>query len=276
MRLAKAASRFDNTVAGDAYDPAITFRCQLAPLDLYKIDGTAVKRRQMSAAPAVVMPARKVIDIDGQRYLVGDGSPDHWMGEVIRRNYVLQGADHLAELNTIQGVLTNGASSSAYASLDFNKYNTDERISSDYLPQYQLFFADSEAVEANTMVKIGAAWYLVKESYRSVSGLRVALANELLGSVVETINFGARTYDPVTDTYTSAGASVKVIRVRWTEHFKYMSQGSTKYEAGDQQVFMPKTVTPKPSDILPLYDGVWHVQSVVDEGGFWGCHVRRG
>ena len=59
------------------------------------------------------------------------------------------------------------------------------------------------------------------------------------------------------------------------EHFRYLTKASETYERGDQQVFVLKSVTPKPSDNLTLSDGVWRVLSAQDEGTLWSLHVRR-
>ena len=274
MKLHTAARRFDRTPAADAYTPATTFLCQLAPLDLYKIDATAVKRREMSCAPSVTIPTRQAITIDGQVFLVGDGSSDQWEGTKIRTNYVLQGADHLASLTTIAAALANTAATSAYASLDFSKFQSDSRESADYLPQYQIFIASAETKPE--LIQAGGVWYLVKEGYLSVSGLQSLLTNELRDPVFETITYGARTYAPVTDTWSGTTSSVKIFRVRWTEHFRYLTKASENYERGDMQVFVLKSaLTPKVSDKLTLSDGAWTVLSIQDEGLTWSLHVRR-
>jgi hypothetical protein len=277
MKLKKAAGRFDNTVAFDAYDPSVSFMCQLAPLDLYKVDSTAVKRRQASTVPDANIPARRCIKIDGQPYLIGDGSPDFWMGERIRNNYVLQGADHLAGLYTVAQALANDTPTIAYASLDFNKNMTDERDSSEYHSQYNIFLSGGESVAEGTLIKIGVRWFYIRQAYVSVSGLFVTLANELGGSVFETVNFGTKTYNPVTDTYTGSTNSVTVLRLRWPEHFSRLSSGTQKHENGDMQLLALKASVPsaKPSDTVVLSDGTWRVLAVQDEGAVLNMHVRR-
>lgn len=276
MYLSNAAAWFDKTVATDAYTPATSFLCQLAPLDLYKIDGAAVKRRQMSCAPNVTIPARGVIAIDGQTYLVGDGSPDHWNGDVIRNNFVLQGCDSQASLNSIAAELAGTAAVTAYAALVFSKYLPDGADSSKYPPQYQVFVSGYESVPADSLVKIGSQWYLVKDSYASLSGLTVALANELKGTVFETITASVRTYVPSSDSHTSTTSSIKVMRVRWQEHFTYLSKAQISYDRGDEQVFILKSaMTPKPGDTLALSDGTWKILDVQSESLVWSCHVRR-
>lgn len=274
MKLSRAAGMADTVTATDAYGTA-TFLCQYDPLSYSKIDGTSVKKRMVSATPSVLMPARGAITIDGQTYLVGHGAPDYWKNQRIRVNYVIQGADGLANLHSIDTALASTTPTTAYAALAFSKYLPEVSDNSRMPPQYQVFLAGSETAPADSLVQLGGVWFLVKQSYLSTSGLRVALANELAEPVFETVSFGARTYDPITDGYTSSGTSVKILRVKWSEHYLYLSKASETYERGDMQVFMLKASTPKPSDTLTLSDGVWRVLSVQDETTHWSCHVRR-
>ena len=275
MKLSKAARYGDTVTAVDTLTPATTVLVQFDPLSYAKIDGVAVRKRAISAEPSVTVP--EVITIGSDVYLVGTGVPDYWKGAEIRRNYVIQGADGLANLTTIAAALANTAPATAYASLVFSKYSTDQRESSDYWPQYQIFLAGSESAPYDSMVQLNSKWYLVKESYLSQSGLRIAMVNELFDPVFETINYKARTYTASTDTWAEATTSVKVMRVRWTEHFQYISKASENYERGDLQVFVLKSAvaSPKVSDKLPLSDGTYTVLSVQDEGLCWSMHMRR-
>ena len=77
MRLYRAAHARDSITATDAYGTA-SFKCQLAPLELFKIEGTKVKVRQLSTAPDVVIPSRGAIRINGDVFLIGHGSTDFW------------------------------------------------------------------------------------------------------------------------------------------------------------------------------------------------------
>ena len=276
MKLSKVAIKFDKTVASDAYTPATTFLCQLAPLELFKIEGAAIKRRQMSCSPSVTIPTRKVISIDAENYLVGDGSPDQWNGQNIRMNYVIQGADALAGITSIAAELAGTAATQAYVALVFSRYLPDGADSSKYPPQYQVFLSGTESAPADSLIHVGSKWYLVKDSYIGLSGLLLALANEIKGTVFETISAGSRTYVPSSDSYTSTPITVKLLRVKWTEHFTYLSKAQISYERGDEQVFILKAaMTPKPNDTLTLSDGTWRIMDVQSEGTTWSCHVRR-
>lgn len=276
MKLANVAKRFDKTVAADAYNPVTTFKCQLAPLDLFRIEGTAVKKRQLTTAPDVVIPARRTISIDGDVYLIGDDSADHWRNQRIRNNYVLQGADFIASVYTVAQALNNDAPLTAWAALNFNKNQTDERQNSDYHSQYNIYFANGETAPADSLITDGTRWFLIRQSYTSVSGLVVTLANEINAPAFETISFKTRTYVPATDSYTEVSTNVKLLRIRWTEWFEYLSAGTAKFVSGDMMVTVLKSaITPKAGDTLALSDGNWKVIAVQDDAPVWSVHVRR-
>ena len=274
MRLLDAARRFDTTTATDAYSAA-TFKCQFEVLAYSKIDGVAVKKRQISTASSVTIPARRVVTIHGQTYLVGHGAPDFWNYDTIRLNYVVQGADGLANLTTIADELAGTVPGTAYAALAFAKYLPDAEDSSKYPPQYQVFLSGTESAPADSLIYLNSVWYLVKESYVSTSGLRVSLANVVDSPNFEMATFNSRVYAPLTDTYTTTTSSIKVFRIKWAEHFEYLSKATEQYERGDLTVMMLKAVTPDPPDTLTLSDGVWRILSAQDEGLTWNCHARR-
>ena len=274
MRLLDAARRFDTTTATDAYIAA-TFKCQFEVLAYSKIDGVAVKKRQISTAPGVAIPARRVVVISGQAYLIGHSAPDFWYDSIIRLNYVIQGADGVANLTTIAAELAGTPPSTAYAALAFAKYLPDAEDSSKYPPQYQVFLSGTESAPADSLIYLNSVWYLVKESYVSTSGLRVSLANVVDSPNFEMATFTSRVYAPLTDTYVDTPSAIKVFRIKWAEHFEYLSKATEQYERGDLTVMMLKAVTPDPPDTLTLSDGVWRILSAQDEGLTWNCHARR-
>ncbi len=276
MRLSRVARKFDNVVAQDAYGTD-TFMVQYEPMSFSKIDGTSVTKRMVSAAPEIVMPARGAIKIDGMNYVVGHGAPDYWMGEVIRVSYVIQGATGLANLHSIASAIAQATPVTAYAALVFNKYMPEANDNSKYPPQYQVFLAGSESAPAESLVQLTGKWFLVKQSYISTSGMRIALANELDDPVFEVVTYGDRVYEPVSDTYTSTTSTVRVLRVKWSEHFHYLTASDETYQRGDIQIIAMQSDMPnvKPSDTLTLSDGVWRVLSVQDEGVTLSLHMRR-
>ena len=274
MKLKNVSKFFDKTKAVDAYNSSYSFKCQVEPLDMYRTEGTRIKIRNMSTAPEVVIPARRVIKIDDQAYIVSDSSLDHWSGEAIRSRYVLQGADHVVEIRTIAQVLENVPGVQAFASIDFNKYGTDERDSSEYHPQYHIYFG-KETVGEDVLIHTVDRNYLVKNSYLTPAGIVDALANELDDPVVQVTVSTGRSYNPVTDSYTATTVSVRAVLVRWQEYFEYLTQGSTKYERGDAQLFVLPAVQAKAGDTVSIGGEDFKVLSHLDRSGYRSLHIRR-
>lgn len=275
MKLLAAANKFNTTIAFDSYNSAHTFMVQFEPMTFSKIDGVSIRKRQVSLDPTIIVPDRGCITINGQVYLTGHGAPDFWKNSPIRNTLIIQGADGVAELTTIAAELANVAATQAYAALAFDKYIPDAEDSSRYPPQYQVFTSSTESTPADALIRLNSIWYLVKESYISTSGLQVSLANVVAEPCFETVSFSSNVYDPITDTYGGTTTSAKIFRVKWSEHFKYLSKATETYERGDLTVMMLQNVTPDPPDTLTLSDGVWRILSSQNEGNVWNCHARR-
>ena len=102
-----------------------------------------------------------------------------------------------------------------------------------------------------------------------------ALANELDDPVVQVSVSTGRAYDPVTDSYTTTTSSVRAIIVRWQEYFEYLTQGSTKYERGDAQLFVLPAVLAKAGDTVSISGEDFKVLSHLDRTGYRTLHIRR-
>ena len=278
MKLSNAAKMGDTQAALDAYNPSSgVFFVGLEPLSFSKIDGVAVKKRAMSVAPGVTMPLRGAVTIDGQTYLVGHGAPDYWHGSLIRTTYVMQGADGVSAILTVAEALGNLPGVAAYAATVFMKYAVDERTSSEFFPQYQVFLGGAETIAAGYLVHLDDRWFHIKEAYHSASGLIIALGNKFDNSIFETATITTKTYSPVTDTYASATTTAKILRFRRAESFDRVTTAQENNEQGDETVHVLKSAWPlvKQSDTLTLSDGPWRVLAVEDKGLTMSLHTRR-
>jgi len=275
MRLKNVSKYFDTTVALDGYSGRKAFKCQLEPLDMFKTEGTKIKVRNLSSSSGVRVPTRGVISIGPQRYLITDSSLDHWDGEAIRARYVLQGADDLILVRTIQETLEDTPGFSAYASVDFNKYSTDERDNSNFQNQYHIFFAGSEIIPVNSILTSSSGKsFFGRTSYKTPAGLIDVFSDELPSPVTDSATFSARTYNPITDDYMETNLTVSCIGMRWQEHFERLNKSTTPYESGDIQLLVPLSVTPRPSDTLLFRGTKWTILSCIQEDGYWSLHVR--
>lgn len=275
MRLKTAARRFDTSVMLDGYTGVEVGRCQLSPVDYFKLDGASLRVRAITVSPDVEIPSRRCIQIGDERYIVGGAAIDHWRGSPIRANYTLHQTPGLATVKTIAEALADAPGHTLYASRLWNKDVADLQTSSNYFNDYHIFFASTENINTYDLIWIDGHWHICHSVHPSLSGFADAVSHEILGTVFETVSFGSQTYDPITDSYSGTPVTVKVLRVRWQEHFAYLNAAQETYQRGDETIFVLKTVTPKPSDTLALSDGSWRVLHVADQGTHWSLHARR-
>lgn len=300
MRLASAAAYFDEQVLTDAYGTAMV-KGQFDVFDDTKRDGPATRRRILSTAPAVTMPARKALKMDNITWLVGSSNPDYYKAVPIRRKHILHQADGLARVQTFAQFLSNAAPWTldsglptldavtttmdnggvsegllAYAAIEWVKASKEVDESSDLSDLMTAIFATSESLPAVGIATIGGVAYLIREPHLSSAGFKIVYADEIAQPVTEQGTFTNRTYDPVADTWAEAGSSTRFLRLRWQAHFEYLSSRTLKFEAGDDVLMCLKTAaTPKPNDNITLSDGTWQTLTVQSEGDCWSIHARR-
>ena len=276
MDLRNAAQWFDQTECVDAYGTD-TFVAQLEPLDYYKLDGASVKRRIMTTGPAVTLPNRMTVRIDDQVYLVGDRTPEHFRGNLIRNRYVMSGADDLVTVRTLYETLLGTGGQAVWATIVFIRVGSDERVSSLPVPEFRLFFGPLETVREHDVVFNAGEAYLVTAPYRAESGLMSAVALRLEHATPEDAIYWSGGYDPVTDTVTETGVNAKVVRMRWAQDFEYLDAGTPKYTHGDATMVALSSVisNPKPNQRIRCDGEEWRIVTATVKGDITRMHVRR-
>lgn len=277
MRLKRVASAFDEVRAADAYTGARVGSVQVEPTDYYKLDGAAVRRRSISAAPSVTMPTRRAIRLGAEVFLVGEPTTDFWKGKPIRLTYVCQMAPGLATVMSMAEALGNLPGRQAYASRNWNKYSTDSRDSADHHDEYHVFFGEANLAQPYHLILVEGTWHLCKGQHLSLNGMDVAVCREITGTVFETVTLSKRTYNAVTDSYSEVTQpAAKVLRLRWQEFFEYLTASQTDYVRGDETVVMlTSDWTGAPADTITLSDGKWKVLGHRAYGLTTVLHVRR-
>lgn len=274
MKLSNAAKHFDDVVATDAHGAA-SIRVQFLLYDDTRRDGLTVDRRIISVAPAVTIPARRVLTVGSDRWIMGDGANDYFKGEAIRTKYVAHLASGLAELKTIAQALQGQAGATFYAGIAWVKSARQIEVNSELINVETLYSSKTETVQEDQLVFINGKMYFTRQPYTALSGF-TALTLDEIEQPLEIISFSSRTYDPITDTYSATTVATTVLRHRWQEHYAYTSKADQSYERGDETVWvLESAAVAKAGDKLTLSDGEWLVLSATDEGAVRSLHVRR-
>jgi hypothetical protein len=276
MNLASAASYFDDVLCVDPFNPHIRFRGQLDLFDDSKRDGATVDRRVLSVAPAVLMPARRVLTIHGDKWLIGDKADDSFRGSVIRSKYIIHKAQGPCTIGTPAQILSTGGVSSYGAKIWIKDAKLLE-ISSKLTSFFNIYLAPVEEASAGMVVQLTGRLHLIRNSFLSAAGFLVAEGDELEQAAIQPATLYARGYDPVTEARAEAAPlALNVLRFRFQDNYAYTSESAEKFAAGDIRAMIAKSAaTPKVGDRLTLADGDWYPVSVASEGTSWNLHLRR-
>jgi hypothetical protein len=278
MDLAAVASYFDRTICTDTFTWSEWFYGQLDLFDDSRRDGATVVRRILSVAPDVIMPARRVLTIHDEQWLVGTNEFDSFQGSVIRDKYVLHRADGECTVQTVAQALSTGGTAT-YAGKVWIKDAKEPGQSSTFEGFFNLYLPPSESVEAGQILGLGGRLHLARNCFVSVAGFLAVEVDELPVDALVSGTFIPRAYAPLTDLNTSGTpVTVNVLRLRWQNDYAYPTAAAEKFAEGDIKGLVRKAALAapaKPNDLLTLPDGSWQVVAIADEDLCWGLHLRR-
>lgn len=276
MLLSDVANSFNDMVCLDGYTGVDLFRGQLSLYDDNKRDSETAERRVISVAPSVTPPARRVIAAAGTRFILGHANPDDYRGETIRVGYVVHEAPFLSQVRTLAQVCLGQAGFTAYAGRAWVKDTSYSQQDSKEIPQHHIHYSSTESIVPNLLVTYAGRLNIVRSLNYGAGGTIVAACEEMGEPSVEAATLSVGTYDPVLDVTTATPISVTVVRMRWQALFAYLNSMAPKFEPGDIQVAIAKSVaTVTAGATLALSDGSWRVQSALSEGGVWLCRATR-
>jgi len=283
MDIYDAATYFDGLQVTDAYDDSELFTAQMDQYDATARDGMTSWRRSCSAA-VVVMPDRRVVEIDGQPYIAGRRIRDYFQDQVIREHLLLHPSDGLFTCGTAADFLAEYSLSltTLYGTLALRKELKEEAESSQYFSLYNIYIALGEVVSRDQIVQSPAGGYYRVQSVEQQTGeyqtLYVSdLSFDALVSVAYTSGSGV--YDVASDQMI-AGPSVAVnaFLERYQTNYRYLVDGALKFQEGDRVLTVSASDISEPAmnDRVQIDYVDYRVLSVQSDGlGGWELHIRR-
>ena len=276
MRLHSAATHFNRMPCNDGYSGAFLFNAQLGLFDDSKKDTEGSERRIIELDPALSIPARRVIEAHGVRYILGHGYDDSALGKLIRRKFVAHEATHLATRFTLQQFCENAAGTSVWAAKAWLKDSKEVDESSQMIGVNHINVASTEAAGETDIISFDGGYHIVRKLMRGAAGTLILTCDEVPTPAVETASIKTGTYDPITETRTATATNVRVLRLRWQSLFEYRDATSPAFNPEHSQVVIAKSLaTPVTGTQLTLSDGDFQVTSILDKPGVWVCKVVR-
>lgn len=274
MKLSNAAIYFDRDPLFDGYTGASLYSGQTASFDDSSQDGATNRRRVLSLAPDLAIPARRVVTLYGDRWLVGTGTPDGFQGTAIRRHYSMKRVTDLMALLTAAQALSAAAGTPAYVQKAYFKDSVNALTDAEYDAFWNVFVAPDEPVGKGSFLRDAAGrLYRVRNDYLPVEGLRVCQSDELEETALQSCVFTTGTFNPVTEV-ASGTTTVNCIVLEASKFYRFRHVSESQVQAGDCMVLAPTSVTPTVGMTFTQGGLRRRVLSVQSEGGAWALHAR--
>ena len=283
MDLYDAAQYFDKLTATDAYSNTALFVCQMDQYDSSERDSMTGWRRTCSA-PAITIPARRVIKIDNTPYIVGRTQKDYFNEYVIREHALLHPSDGLFTLGSAKQFLTTPTSTalvSLHGAKALLQQKKEEGESSQLFSFYNVYIGLNESAAKDQIVKDPDGVYYRVQNVETQTGQYKSLSvSELGASALLQVSYVASSgvYDPITD---SSGAEapilIKAFFERYQTNYRYMTWAADKFRNGDRVLTVSALDVPAPTNNARVQAAGedFKVLSVQSDGlGSWELHLR--
>lgn len=299
MKLANAAKYFDRVSMADAYTgTAMPYKVQFSTFEETDPDGSVSRRRSMSLAPGLTLPARRVASLLGEIWLLGEPSADAVFDKVIRQTVPMRRVTNLAQALTPGQVVAASTGLAIYGRLEQVKNTVDTATSSDYLPFFTLTLAGADFKNLNSgwaqvpdffRIEDGTL-FRCRTSYPAEDGMTVVEADliDRYGLTQAQVTTGA--YDPVTDTFAGTTSTFQTLVMPTHQLYRRKAEAE-KFKPEDLTVLVRFADYPAPKVGTPLQIRIPEFNSAAPapnapfspvqivgitlEADCWNLHVRR-
>lgn len=299
MKLANAAKYFDRVSMADAYTgTAMPYKVQFSTFDETDPDGSVSRRRTMSMAPGLTLPARRVASLLGEIWLLGEPSADAVFDKVIRQTVPMRRVTNLAQALTPGQVVTASTGLAIYGRLEQVKNTVDTATSSDYFPFFTLTLAGADFKNLNSGWAQVPGFFRIEDgtlfrsrtSYPAEDGMTVVEADliDRYGLTQAQVTTGA--YDPVTDTFAGTTSTFQTLVMPTHQLYRRKAEAE-KFKPEDLTVLVRFADYPAPKVGTPLQIRIPEFNSAAPapnapfspvqivgitlEADCWNLHVRR-
>lgn len=275
MDLLDASQFFDNDPLYDGYTGRSLGVGQTASFDDSSSDGATNRRRVLSTGPDFVPPVRSVLRMYGDRWLVGNGTPDGFSGVVVRKHFSMKRVTDALALLTPGQAVAAAAGIAVYVQKMYYKDTANAVTDSEYDTFWNVFIGPNEPVLQGTFFRDAAGTlYRVRKTYLPTEGLLVCQSDELDAGALQTCVFDTGSYDPVTETRSAGTTSVSGIQVDASQFYRYRHKSDPLIQAGDRMLFLPSTLAVTAGMTFTMLGASWRVQAVQAELDAKVAHVR--
>ena len=278
MKLKSAARYFDTDTVTDGYTGALLFKAQFSSYESAAPDGSFQRRRVVSVAPGIAPASRRVVVVQGMRWIMGELVTDAFKDKPIRQTSAAKEATDLFTLLTPAQAALKNTGTLIYGHKQYLKDTVNSVTDSNYDPQYEIFFGITENLKAGHFLKSAQQYLHIRSLQYANEGYWVAVSDELAtnpATDAEVTATFAGVYDPVTETH-AAGVTTTGIMLDMYKLYNFNTEADPRNQAGDMSLIVAKSaVTPKADQLITIAGVNWRNIKFTPYFDAWNIQLRR-
>lgn len=278
MRLKNISKHFNNDRILDGYTGAFLFKAHTSAHDDHTSSGATARRRTMRTVVGTVAPARRVVQLYDDFWLVGNANLDSYDGAGVRRSYGLKKSTGLMALLSPAEACSAAAGLDMHAQKEFYRDTVNPTTESETDVMWNIFCPFNEAVAKGSFLRQAGRLFRVRSVYPTVDEYLVAEADELDPGAPQTAVFIANgPRDLVTDQVPVVSVSVPVIQFDDAKFYRFSDEAEADRKPGDLTVFMPAAaLAVKVGARLTMFGKSWLVRTAQPELDALALRIRIG
>lgn len=276
MDFADVTSFFNNDPVHDAYTGDFLFYCHSKAHNDQTSAGATIRRRTMTTTPETVLPARQVVNLLGDAWLVGTSNVDGFQGDAVRRSWGLKRSTGLMSLLSPAEACAGADGTAMHVQKEFFKDIGNPRDSSSWDSLWNVHVPPGEPAERGKFLREGSTLYRIRNQYMDIDGLRVLEADEFESDALQSATFTTTgDLNLVTDKLETISITLPVIQTDSLKFYRYRTQAESDTKPGDRVVFVSAaSFAPTPNSELTMMGSRWRVLSAIIDGDARVLRVR--
>lgn len=276
MKLRNVSRFFQEAPVLDGYSGVSLFVAHTTPHDDHTSSGATARRRTMTVDIDKSAPARRVVSIFGEYWIVGNSNLDSYKGATVKKNFGLKKATDLATLRTPGQACLDAGGTAFYIQREYFRDVNNPLTESDIDTQWNVFCPLNETLAVGSLFVYGSRLARIRNFYSTVDEYQVAEADQLDIDARQAVTFvttGA--INTVTDLPVSASVATYALQFEDTKFYRFRDQAEASRKPGDKTVFVAASaVTPLVNATFTMLGKTWRVMQVQAESDAWALQAR--
>jgi hypothetical protein len=276
MRLSSASRYFERDFVYDGYTGSFLFQAHITVPDAKASAGSAPRRRIMRVPPGTAAPARNVVQIYTEFWIVGNSNVEGFNSQQANLSFGLKKSTGLMTFLTPAQACLGTSGTDFHAQHLFYRDTSDPLTESERDTMYNVFCSPTEPIIKGAFLRQGGVLYRVSNFYPTVDGYTTAEADGLEADAYQSAQFTLNgTLDLVLDTKPTVTITTNVIQTDRPKFYRFRDLEESDRQPGDRTVFVAASaLTVLPGDQFTMLGQDWQVITVQAELDALALHVR--